>query len=306
MGEISKRTGELGEEAAVRLLEKIGWSNGQQNVSIPCNDTVKHPKRETHGIDYLKLYSCPLIQQRLVNAVVSVKAVTGPYEKYPNSKLKTHLKELSDICNCYDRSDAKGEATEKFSDQAIESESIIGVLVWLSGDASQLNRNLIKETTTAQIDGIEDFQFEAAYLVDNKKAEFLWQILTHADQIYQGWKFLYIETGLNYREDIKRKSGAILPVEYINGSIIPLKCSKDGAEHIVLYSETSFSEEDLKKLVGLANKLSASFANSIDILFPDYTVNGNENIVRQVLDFFQDENTAKKIKIGSYHDKLIQ
>ena len=306
MGEISKRTGELGEEAAIKFLNRIGWINGQQNISIPCKDTVKHPGRETHGVDYLKIYECPLIQQRLVHSVVSVKA-TQSYDRYPNSKFKSHLKELSDICNCYDRSNEKGDVAQNFIDNGIiETESIIGILIWLSGEVSDEQRDLLTETSTAQIDGLEDFQFEAAYLVDIKRAEFIWTILAHADQQFAGWEFLYIETGLNYREDIKVKSGAILPVEYINASVIPMKYSTAGAEHIVLYTSESYNEEDLKKYVGMANKLSSSFAGSIEILFPDYKTNGNENSVRRVIDFFTDQSTAKKIKVGSYQDKLVQ
>ncbi len=98
MGEQAKRIGELGEDAAYKFLEKIGWVQGQKGVSIPCNDSIKHPDRETHGIDYLKVYSCPLIQQRLVNGVVCVKTKEDVYDRCPNSTLKKHLKELSDIC----------------------------------------------------------------------------------------------------------------------------------------------------------------------------------------------------------------
>ncbi len=306
MGEISKRTGELGEEAGFRFLERIGWLNGQRNLSIPCNDSIKHPGRETHGIDYLKLYNCPLIQQRLVNAVVSIKATKSSYDKYPNSKLKAHLKELSDICNCYNRSNEKSEIVDEFVQSSIETESIIGVLLWFSNDANEEGRDLLKETSSAIIDGLEDFQFEATYLVDLRRAEFIWKVLSHADINYEGWEFLYIETGLNYREDIKVKSGKLLPVEFINSSVIPLKYSREGSENLVLYTLTTYSEDDLKKLVGLANKLSGSFAGSIDILFPDYTSNGNENEVRKILEYFRDDNLASKVKIHSYQDKLIQ
>lgn len=306
MGEISKRTGELGEEAGYRFLERIGWLNGQRGLSIPCNDSTKHPGRETHGIDYLKTYACPLIQQRIVHGVVSIKATKSSYDKYPNSKLKSHLKELSDICNCYNRSDEKGAMLENFQNETIESESIIGILLWFSNEASEEHRDLLKETSTAVIDGLEDFQFEAAYLVDLKRAEFIWQILRHADDNFTNWEFLYIETGLNYREDIKVKSGSILPVEYINSSIIPLKYSLPESENLILYTIEPYNEDDLKKLIGLSNKLSGSFAGTIHIFFPDYVINGNENGVRRVLNFFQGEKLADKIKIGSYQDKLIQ
>jgi hypothetical protein len=306
MGEISKRTGELGEEAGYRFLERIGWTNGQRGLSIPCNDSTKHPNRQSHGIDYLKLYSCPLIQQRLVNAVVSIKATKAAYDKYPNSDFKKFLKELSDICNCYNRSDEKAQASQQFENSPIETESNIGVLLWFSNDANEENRDLLKETSNANIDGLEDFQFEAAYVVDLKRAEFIWEILGHADSNYQGWEFLYIETGLNYREDIKIKSGSFLPVEYINSSVIPIKYSKPGSENLVLYCIDEYNEEDLKKLVGLANKLSGAFAGAIDILFPNYIANGNENTIRKILEYFRDDKLSEKITIGSYKDKLIR
>lgn len=306
MGEISKRTGELGEEAGYRFLERIGWINGQRGLSISCNDSIKHAGRQSHGIDYLKLYSCPLIQQRLVNAVVSIKATKTAYAKYPNADFKKFLKELSDICNCFNRSNEKAHAAEQFIEEPIETDSIIGVLLWLSNDASEEKRDLLKEISTANIDGLEDFQFEATYVVDLKRAEFLWEILNHADNNYRGWEFLYVETGLNYREDIKVKAGSILPVEYINSSIIPIKYSKPGSENLVLYIIDAYNKDDLKKIIGLANKLSGSFAGSIDILFPDYTTNGNENNVRKVLDYFRDDNLASKITVGSYKDKLIR
>lgn len=306
MGEISKRTGELGEEAGYRFLERIGWTNGQRGLSIPCNDTIKHIDRQSHGIDYLKLYNCPLIQQRLVNAVVSIKATKNAYNKYPNSDYKKFLHEISDICNCYNRSNEKSEATEQFLHSPVDTESIIGVLLWFSNDAEEERRDLLKETATANIDGLEDFQFEATYIVDLKRAEFIWEILGHADSNYSGWEFLYIETGLNYREDIKIKAGPLLPVEYINSSIIPLKLSKPGLENLILYTIDGYNEDDLKKLIGLANKLSGTFAGSIDILFPDYVINGNENTVRKVLDYFRDDNLTDKVNVRSYKDKLVR
>ncbi|RYU87250.1 hypothetical protein EWM62_16175 [Mucilaginibacter terrigena] len=306
MGEQAKRIGELGEEAAFKFLERIGWTHGQRGVSIPCNDTVKHPDRETHGVDYLKVYSCPLIQQRLVNAVVSIKAKEDTYDKYPNSVLKKHLKELSDICNCYNRSDIKSETLSNFIvDQIFEHESIVGVLIWIVNNKEEINRDLLKETSTAIIDGIEDYQFEAAYLVDLRRAEYIWEILNHADKNFDGWEFLYIETGLNYREDIKIKSGKLLPVEYINSSVIPFKQSKGSQENIVLYTIDNFHEDDLRKLIGLANKLSSSFASTIFIIFPDYTNLKHENVVRKVLASFSDADIMEKIKVISYKDYLV-
>lgn len=306
MGEISKTVGEFGEQAAYRLLDRIGWTNGQRGISIPCNDSSRHTNRQTHGVDYLKLYSCPLVQQRLVNAVVSVKATKDAYDKYPNSKFKTHLKELSDICHCYRRSNEKADALQPFNNDPIEQETVVGVLIWLSNEEGEKERDLLGETSTALIESPNDLSFDAAYFVDTRKAEFLWEILNHADENYAGWEFLYIETGLNYREDIKVKSGSLLPVEYINAGVIPLKYSQGDGENLILYTIERFHEEDLKKLVGLANKLSSGFAGSIDIFFPDFNSLSHTNEMKRAIEYFQDENISKKVSVHSFKTKLIK
>lgn len=306
MGELSKRIGQFGEDTSYKFLERVGWINGQKGVSIECNDSTKHPNRESHGIDYLKLYSCPLIQHRLVHAIVSVKAKGDVYPKYPNTDLKAHIRELSDICNCYERDNKKSVATNSYNDQNIESESIVGVLIWLVSNTDQTDRDIIIETATARFEEDENFQFESAFVLDNRKAEFIWTILNHADKYYKGWNFLYIDTGMNYKEDIKIRMGEILPVEYINSSIIPIRYAIEQRDVIVLYTIDSFDEENLRKMIGLSNKISATFASEVIIAYSDFIESKHENPVKQALEYFNDQSTAKKIKVVNFNDYLIQ
>ena len=37
-GEISKKSGDIGEKIAEKLLEKIGWKEQIHNISIACSD----------------------------------------------------------------------------------------------------------------------------------------------------------------------------------------------------------------------------------------------------------------------------
>ena len=46
-GETSKKSGEIGEAIAIKLLELIGWRQSIQNVSVGCNNS-RH-KSETGG-----------------------------------------------------------------------------------------------------------------------------------------------------------------------------------------------------------------------------------------------------------------
>ncbi len=60
MGETSKKSGEIGEKLASKLLEMIGWKPSIHNVSIDCNNPSHLQKngnqRKTHGEDQIFLY----------------------------------------------------------------------------------------------------------------------------------------------------------------------------------------------------------------------------------------------------------
>jgi len=305
-GELSKLVGEIGEETAFRFLERIGWANGVRKKDIPCNSKTRHKNRESHGIDYAKSYMCPLIQLRIVHNVVSIKFSSNPYPKYPNSKLKEHIEEISETIHCFNRSDLKNEVTQSTNrPNGFEKEDVVGVLIWLTNSRDSY-QDLINETQGLKYDDELNFQFDALYLVDNRRVEFIWKVLNHADKCFPDWEFLYPNTGLNYSQEIKHYSGKLLPVEYINSSVIVMRESTNGKENLLLYILDKFDGDDLKKLIGLTSALSNTFASEVIIAYDDYNRLQHDNEVQKALNLFSDVKTISKIQVVNFNDNLIQ
>ena len=102
-------------------------------------------------------------------------------------------------------------------------------------------------------------EFSSVYLVDNKRADFLYDTITSVRNIFADSKieFLIPNTGHNNTIDTRKTSSSILPLQYINASVLPLKIVQGATEILVLNVIDDFEADYLRRLVRGCPKITS-------------------------------------------------
>lgn len=301
MGEWAKKIGEHGEGVVAELLEMIGWADAQTNLELPCVQGHKHGstdrERRTHGIDKFFSYQSRLVDRTLDHLVISVKYSAAPYPSSPNSKFKEHFIDLAMTLECFRRSSLRNAAGKSFS--GVENARNIGVLFWLTNDRSNLD--VLPKVATAR--KLDDYAYETIFVVDDFRAAFLFDSIQYvrtkhaADRV----EFLYQSTGRNINPATRENAGVVLPAEFVNSPILPIRVIKaDGGKILVLCCIEEFHPDRLRRLIGLAQNLTQDFAKEAVILFPHYDQLLHDNQVKEAKAGFDDKGFTESVRVGAF------
>ncbi len=304
MGEWSRRIGEVGEQVVGEFLDLIGWGDSQRSIALPCMKGGLHSNgtnpRSTHGIDYLFSYESQLVDRTVDNLVISVKYTANLYPANPSTKFKEYFQDLAQTIECFQRSEVRQSSNSHFS--GIDSSRTIGVLFWLSNqDSSENNIDVIQEV--ANVRNIDKYNYSSIYLVDNKRVSFIYDVIKHLSLNNPGSRieFFYPNTGKNYNPLTREFSGKILPIEFVNSPVLPLKIkSQDHTRAIVIAVSEHFNTDHLKRLMGLAADITSDFATDTLILFPDFDPLHHENRVSEAKSGFRDRDFIQNVRVSSF------
>jgi len=242
MGEKSRTIGFLGENIITNIFKMFGW-RGTDGIEIKCNKRRKHNKR-THDIDFFSSYACPLENNTQENLYVSVK-----YEKCepnPEKKFIKYAETIIQSSECFVNAPLYSQVSS--SNYPKRNQSII--LCWLFHNIPT-DYDLIKKLVNVKTKIESDF--ENVYILDNKRITFLFNAINFAKNLYPNYpiEFEYIKTGINEKNDGGRKlSGNILPVQYVNSSILPIRINQE-KEHKYIRQSTlmKFSESNFDEMI---------------------------------------------------------
>jgi hypothetical protein len=303
MGEWSKKVGEVGESVAGEFLRMIGWSAAKHGVELPCARPEAHKtsgaERRTHGIDFLIAYPSPLFDGVGHNLVVSVKYSAEPYPQSPVRNFKEHFIDLAHTLECFKNSPERQSLTHGL--RGVNRAHDIGVLLWFSNDRGP-TRDVFSDVSSVVLP--KTLSFEAVYLVDNKRAEFIFDTISYAHRLEKDCEvtFFYHDTGKNVNPQSRLKSGPLLPVEFVNASVLALRLDDKIAGRRVLMLSTVdlFSETGLKRLMGLAQALSQGWCSKAVLAFPDYDRLAHANVVQAAKMCFSDTGFAEHVEVHCY------
>ncbi|WP_430613181.1 GapS4a family protein [Flavobacterium sp. JP2137] len=304
MGEWSKKIGEYGENVVKIFFSAIGWYDLATGISLPCLNNQTHlndkdKPKETHGIDFLFSYINPLVSGQLNNIVISSKYKT---EKYPNSATKLFKEFMEDLITtveCYQSSTLKFNSTSNFN---YSSANDIGVLFWLNNNPDSTD-DLISIVANARI--VDTYSNNTIFLMDNKRVAFILEVMkfVKTKSNKYDYSFYYPNTGQNINPVERQNAGKILPVEYLNSSIIPVRLvNKDNQKEICLLLATldDFDIHDLLRLIGLAKDITTELVGSIIIAFPDYQELKHSEAVAIAKQNFQANEFTKTISVINF------
>lgn len=307
MGEWSKKIGEYGEDVVYQILSLVGWSTASKGKDIPCVDKENHAKNGTkerieHGIDYMYTYMSPLVSGQLVHALVSSKYSTNKYPNSPNRLVREYTSDLVSALDCFDGSKIQTDIDEKFE---YSSSNDVGVLFWLNNIAEE-DDDLIQKISSIRLDA--NTVKKSLYIIDNKRAGFILQLMLYikANESNYDYDFYYPNTGLNINPIDRKNVGKILPIEYFNSPIIPIKLTNNKSRETSLFLGIldNFESDSLIRLIGLAKDITTELTGKVIIGFHDYNRLNDEGDVSTAKQQFQDDIFTKSVKIINYTNPL--
>ncbi|MFD1738900.1 hypothetical protein ACFSCX_20510 [Bacillus salitolerans] len=303
-GEFPKKLGEYGEKIVQKILPLIGYNSVINNFDIKCYDNEEHKRtnakghRQSHGVDHLFSYNCPLRDNTIENVIISAKYQDNypDNEKEITENFKKFSKEIVQTMQCIDYSE---EYTQRIASPQLHNPDIkkTGVIFWLANDDS-IDSGVIEKIENFRM---EDLNFESIYLVDNKRANFIFLVLNFIKLTYGNTvhDFYYPDTGYNHDPRTKKYSGSILPVQFINSNIIPIKLQTD-SKTLLLFINENFNDENLRRMMGLAHNFTRNFSGNVIIHFPDYGGVHHVSIVEKVKSNFTDQNFVGSVSVKSF------
>lgn len=301
MGEYSKRIGEVGENVVAEFLNIIGWHNPQRNVDIISVDPEGQKKR-TNGYDGYFHYISPMISNTIENILYSSKYSTDPYPANPVTKFKEHYADLSATIESFKKSEIKQQTISLHEN--IDTHFDRGILFWLNNSGNPDN-DLISKLGRIELNTKIDH--DGIFLVDNKRIEFIYDSILFAQNNFRGYDldFIYFNTGQNY-SDTNIRNGKIMPVQFINASIIPLRAFNNGETVVILNSIDRFDENELMKLMGIAKNIGCNVQGKTFITFPDYLETKHAPVVANRKQIFNDPSFTSNLTITNFNNSILR
>ncbi|MCK7557567.1 hypothetical protein MKQ70_22205 [Chitinophaga sedimenti] len=301
-GETAVKTGADGETIMENFLKIVGWNPLVKNAQFVCNNGLRHKhvskgERTTHNIDGFFSYENPLNHGYLDVVLCSSKHNLDEYSS--KSNVFSFLQEMADAIEC---------APDDFnlSPSFTTNKEIVykGVIFWISSDPDEAKVSIIDRVSDDLLEDenlvmpkLKARNYDSIFLIDNRKASFVFSAISTAQTLFPGnsIKFLYPHTGRNNDTDEVMVAGEIMPIQYINSSILPIVIDGDTVS-ILLFCDEPFNRNSLSKIIWFAHKI-CGLANSITIFFNDYHATRHENEVNFVKQSFKDQSFTKKITV---------
>lgn len=301
MGEYSKRVGEVGESVVTEFLSLIGWKDPMRNNDIASVDPEF--RKYTNGIGGYYHYLSPMISNTIENVLYSCKYSNDPY---PVSQIiplfKERYTELAKAIESFKKSELKQQTINNH--EYIDNYFDRGVLFWLNnsgkGEQNIINRlEKIELNTGVNHDGI--------FLVDNKRIEFIYDAICFSLLKYRDFDidFIYFNNGLN-NDERNLRNGKIMPVQYINSSILPLRISKNDKTIVAIFTIEGFDRDDLMKYMGIAKNIGCNSQGSTMICFPDYLETEHLPIVNNIKQIFNDPSFTTNLTVANYNNSPLR
>lgn len=301
MGEYSKRVGEVGESVVAEFLELIGWHQPMRNIDIESID-LEFRKR-SNGLDGYFHYVNPMISNTIENVLYSCKYSGEPY---PTSQLvkmfKEYYFELSKVIESFKKSQLK-QSTLSLHDN-IDSSFDRGILFWLNNSGQDDNDLLSK---LSRIELTPETNHDGIFLVDNSRIEFIYDSINFALLNYRDYDvdFMYFNNGLNNAE-CNLRNGKIMPIQYINSSVLPLRANKGTETIIMIFTIDKFSSDELAKYMGIAKNIGCNAQGKTLIGFPDYLETKHLPDVNRIKNSLKDPSFTSNLLVVNYNNNLLR
>ncbi|MDI9366330.1 MAG: hypothetical protein QM541_15335 [Flavobacterium sp.] len=308
-GEKSVLSGNDGEKMMREFLKLVGWNNISQNVQFECNLGKKHKSKSSksdrtdHNIDGTFYYNSPLNHAETDVILCSSKHNQVEYANV--SQAYNHLKDLANLLECAPKD---YEFYNDFENDDNKKKVFKGLLFWVSSNPDEQTTSMIEKISKGLINDDDDeaisegklrgIAYDSIYLVDNAKASFILGAIKTSQALHPNSRiqFLFPHTGSNNRSEDLKGYGDIMPIQYINTSILPIVIDDGDKVSVLIFCDSIFDKDYLKRIIWLAHKIS-ELVGGINIYFNNYDKTAHEETVNRVKQLFQNSPLTSKITI---------
>jgi len=301
-GEKSVKSGDDGHKIVHELLSLVGWHTAD-HIQYDCSYGEKHKSKDTskgprknHNIDMLFQYDSPLNHKNRDIVLISVKHNENEYSSGFGSLCDAYIKDLAQCIHCAPTSTDLDDLVQPTS----RNKYYTGIIVWLSSAPHEKERDLVGALQDS-ISKPRALNFNTIYIIDNRKATFLYSAIQSA-KTYRPTtklKYLYHHTGQNQSIENILLTSTILPIELLNSSILPIVKEDDTKASVLLYCNCAFNKDYLKRIIWLSHKL-CGLSNEIIIFFTDYNETKHSAIVSATKHSFADVDFINKIMVKNF------
>jgi hypothetical protein len=220
------------------------------------------------------------------------------YPNSPNSKFKEHIADLAYAIECFIESKLIANNREGYE---IENEQIVGVLFWLSSKSPK-KASIISKIKNPELKN--DLVFDRVHVIDNDRIEFISKSINIIKEKFSSYKFnfYYIDTPNNLSDREKQCSGNILPIEMLNSDIQIFKLEKEKEIILVIVVKDNFDVESLKRILGLAHRITNNLTSNVQIFFPqlEHERQDNTNLISRIKNQFKDKDFINTTYVYGY------
>ena len=302
-GELSKKIGEQGEALALSFFQRIGWAPIQTAIHIDCNEPDEHSLkksqrgRNTHGLDILFSYNCPLKPRTRRNVLVSMK--NSDYEKTNNrvSLVRDDLRELDMLLACFMVSEKRAELNSEGGADFIEE---AGVLIRINRDSNTDRSYLGNELASSSRPG----NMHPLHFIENERFDFVDSCMNYLDIYHRDSQnaFNIHRNSLNIGSNVRQNESKILPLQSLVGGPLIVRSLGITEKSLIIFSDDPFSPLTLKRLIGLAQQCSNGWPSKVKLVLNGYD-RSKEGIIEGVLAQISDKSFARTIQCDSFEIK---
>lgn len=302
MGELSKKIGEKGEALVLAFLRTLGWSDPVDGLQIACLHSRKHAlsgrsERNSHGVDLLYRHQNPLEDRYAENIVVSVKFSDDAYPSSPASKFKTHSVDLIQTLDCFSRSKSAQSLNEIFSSRIARTTSV-GVLLWLNTSRDS-DQSFIAKVAKCQFP--DELKFDRFYVVDNRRASFIYDSIQKAESIFKGKTiaFHYNSIAQNHKDQNIKLFGRVMPTEYLCAPIIPFRVidPTTNTHTLCLSYDGEFEKETFSMILSYARSICSDFTQNFTVIFNGFNEIQDRNESNEVIQSLNELSNNYEVKV---------
>jgi hypothetical protein len=162
----------------------------------------------------------------------------------------------------------------------------------------------------SKIDLTTGISHDGIFLVDNKRIQFIKESICYTKNNFtkgDGYDidFIYFINGLNSDERSIR-NGKIMPVQYINASVLPMRAHRNNETTVLIFSIDNFNKEDLMKYIGIAKNIGCNVQGATQICFPDYLESEHLPLVNNIKQIFDDSSFTMNLTVVNYNDPILR
>lgn len=306
-GEIAVKTGAHGEKMMEEFLKLIGWEGISQNETFQCSLGKKHKdsssksERGEHNVDATFHYENPLNHS---DADVILCSSKHNQDKYADkNKAVGFLRDLAHSLECADKDFNFAQGFES----GRVRKNFKGLLFWVSSNPDEQDTSMITQISESLIRDDEDeffsprlrgIGFDSIYVVDNRRLTFILSAIKTAQFLHPLAKvrYLFPHTGYNNESELLVTYGDILPIQYINTSLLPIVIDEGDKITLLIFCDSKFDSQYLKRLIWFAHKVSG-LASDVIIFFNDYDRTLHESDANKIKRLFQNSGLVSRISL---------